>query len=151
MKHFGHLVKVLHWCTDQAMTASLEKMELTAAQGRVMGYLRHCKEPPCPKDVEEVFGLTHPTVSGILTRLEKKEFIVLYPDPSDRRCKRIRVLPKGLSCQETMHQTILAMEQQIVQDFSPEEIEAFQTLLSRAITNMGGHPGSPGIKEERKA
>ena len=29
--------------------------------------------------------------------------------------------------------------------------EAATALLSRAITNMGGHPGSPGIKEERKA
>ena len=137
MKHYGHLVKVLHWCTDQAMTAALEEMDLTAAQGRVMGYLCFCKDPPCPKDVEEMFHLTHPTVSGILTRLEKKEFIEVYPDPADRRCKRIRVLPKGVQCHETMHRIILDMEERIVQDFSPEEKDQFHQLLSRAITNMG--------------
>ena len=149
MKHYGHLVKVLHWCTDQAITAGLEQVGLTAAQGRVMGYLSHCKEPPCPKDVEEVFRLSHPTVSGILTRLEKKEFIELYPDPADKRCKRIRVLPKGEECRETMHRTIQDMERQIVEDFSPEEQERFHGLLLRAIKNMGGGC-IPAPKEETK-
>ena len=48
----GHLVKILHCCTEQAITEALEKLELTAAQGRVMGYLARCREPACPKDVE---------------------------------------------------------------------------------------------------
>ena len=150
MKHYGHLVKVLHWCTDQAMTAGLEKVGLTAAQGRVMGYLGSCQEPPCPRDVEEFFHLSHPTVWGILTRLEKKEFIALYPDPADRRCKRIRVLPKGEECRESMHRTIRDMEQRIIQDFSPEEQALFQDLLLRAIKNMGGSCCVPAPREERK-
>lgn len=149
MKHYGHLIKVLHWCADQAMTEGLEKVGLTAAQGRVMGYLGCCKEPPCPRDVEETFHLTHPTVSGILTRLEKKEFIELYPDPADKRCKRIRVLPKGEECRETMHRTIRDMEHRIVEDFSPEEREQFHALLLRAIKNMGGGC-VPAPKEETK-
>jgi len=148
VKHYGHLVKILHWCTNQAMTSALEEMELTSAQGRVMGYLSHCEEPPCPKDVEEVFHLSHPTVSGILTRLEKKEFIELYPDPADRRYKRIRILPKGQTCSKTMHETIVNMEHQIVKDFTPEEAELFHSLLSRAITNMGGGSLPPTDKEE---
>ena len=66
----GHLVKILHCCTEQAITDALEKLELTAAQGRVMGFLARCPEPPCPKAVEEAFHLSHPPVSGLLTRLE---------------------------------------------------------------------------------
>ena len=150
MKHYGHLVKVLHWCTDQAITAGLEQVGLTAAQGRVMGYLGFCKDPPCPKDLEEVFQLSHPTVSGILTRLEKKEFIELYPDPADRRCKRIRVLPKGEQCRETMDRTIRDMEHRIVKDFAPQERELFQSLLLRAIENMGGSCCAPGPEEENE-
>ena len=75
--HYGHLVRILHWCTDQSMTNALEAMELTSAQGRIMGFLAHRTQPPCPKDIEEEFRLTHPTVSGLLSRLEKKEFIQL--------------------------------------------------------------------------
>ena len=53
--HFGRLARILHWCTDQSMTAELEKMELTASQGHIMGFLAHRDAPPCPRDIEQEF------------------------------------------------------------------------------------------------
>ena len=123
-------------------------MDLTAAQGQIIGFLSFRKDPPCSRDIEEAFQLSHPTVSGILTRLEKKEFIELYPDPADRRCKRIRVLPKGELCRETMDRTIRDLEHQIVKDFAPQEQELFHSLLLRAIENMGGNCCTPRPEEE---
>ncbi len=149
MVHNGHLVKILHCCTEQAITEALEKLELTAAQGRVMGYLARNPCPKCPKDVEEAFHLSHPTVSGLLARLEKKGFLELYPDPDDHRCKRIRILPKGMHSHETMHHTIVEMEHRMVSDFTPEEEEAFHTLLTRAIANMGVPSEHPQHKEDQ--
>lgn len=148
MPHYGHLLRILHWCTDQAMTSALESMELTAAQGHIMGYLTHCTEPPCPRDVEEKFHLSHPTVSGILSRLEQKGFLELRPDPRDRRCKRIWVLPKGMECHDLMHSTILSNEERLVRDFTPEERELFCQFLQRAISNMGHTPCHPESKED---
>lgn len=147
-KHYGHRVRILHWCTDQAMTAALADMELTAAQGHIMGYLARRQAAPCSRDIEEEFHLSHPTVSGLLSRLEKKGFIEFRPDPKDRRCKRIYVLPKGQQCQATMHQTILDNEAQMVKDFTDQEKEEFSALLERAIANMGGGPCQRGQKEE---
>ena len=146
--HFGHLIRILHWCTDQTMTSALEKMELTAAQGHIMGFLSHCSTPPCPRDVEEAFHLSHPTVSGILSRLEQKDFIQLRPDPEDRRCKRIYIQPRGLQCHETMHQIIRDNEARLIQDFRPEEAELFADFLRRSIENMGGSPCQHQPKEE---
>ena len=146
--HYGHMLRILHWCTDQSMTNALETMELTAAQGHIMGYLAHCKQAPCPRDIESEFHLSHPTVSGILSRLEQKGFIQLRTDPDDRRCKRIYVLPKGIECHELMHQTIQTNERRIVEGFTPEEQEQFARLLQRAITNMGGGPCRQRNKEE---
>ena len=138
--HYGHLLRILHWCTDQSMTSALEDMELTAAQGHIMGFLAHSTEPPCPRDVEEKFHLSHPTVSGLLQRLEKKEFIQLKADESDRRCKRIHVLPKGRQCMENMNQVIQNNEKRLVAGFTPEEQSLFADFLNRAITNMGASP-----------
>ena len=147
--HYRHLLRILHWCTDQAMTNALEKMELTAAQGHIMGFLAHAKEPPCPRDIEEAFRLTHPTVSGLLSRLEKKDFIALLPDEHDRRCKRIHVLPKGRQCQENMHRVISGNEQRLVEGFTPEEQAQFAAFLHRAIENMGAAScPKPTHKEE---
>lgn len=122
------------------MTNALAQMELTAAQGRIMGYLAHRKTAPCSRDIEEEFHLSHPTVSGLLCRLEKKGFIEFRPDPDDRRCKRIYILEKGFQCTDTMHKTIRDNEARMVQDFTPEEKEQFLSLLGRAIANMGVTP-----------
>ncbi len=130
------------------MTEALAEMELTAAQGRIMGYLARRKDPPCSRDIEEEFQLSHPTVSGILTRLEKKGFIDFLPDPGDRRCKRIFILPKGTECTQTMHDTIEKIEARMVRDFTEEEKAVFADLLRRAITNMGGSPCCRKQKEE---
>lgn len=147
-KHYGHLARILHWCTDQAITRALEEMDLTSAQGHIMGFLAHSKEPPCPKDVEEKFHLSHPTVSGLLSRLEKKDFIALRPDVHDRRCKRIYILPKGKECQEQMHQAITSIENQMVAGFTEAEQHQFETLLERAVSNMGGYLHHKTHKEE---
>lgn len=145
---YSHYIRLLHSTTDQAMTAALASMDLTAAQGHIMGFITHSPQPPCPRDIEEAFRLSHPTVSGILSRLEKKSFIQLRPDETDRRVKRIYVLPKGKELADTMHATILASEAKLTQNFSDEEKELFAQLLQRAIRNVGVHPCSRRHKEE---
>lgn len=147
-KAFGHYVRILHWCTDQRITNALAQMELTASQGPVLGFIAHRKEPPCARDIEEEFHLSHPTVSGLLRRLEKKGFIEFFPDAQDKRCKRLRLLPKGQQCIEIMHRTILENERAMVQGFTEEEQELFFTFLNRAIHNMGGDPCCRKSKEE---
>lgn len=148
LPRYGHYIRMLHSATDQAMTNALASMELTAAQGHVMGYITHRKTAPCSRDIEEAFRLSHPTVSGILSRLEKKGFIEFRPDETDRRCKRIYILPKGMELNETMHRTILEAEGKMVQGFTEKEKEQFTCLLNRAIENMGVSQCKRKHKEE---
>ena len=132
------------------MTAALAQMDLTAAQGHIMGYLAHRTQPPCSRDIEEAFHLSHPTVSGLLSRLEKKGFIEFRPDAGDRRCKRIYILPKGQECNEMMHHTITRVENRMVEGFSDEERALFLHFLERSIANMGITPNHQS-KEEHSA
>ena len=138
--HYGHLARLLHCSIDQALTNAVEGMELTAAQGRVVAFVIHAQEPPCPRDIEQAFHLSHPTVSGLLSRLEQKGFLESRTDPQDRRCRRIYILPKGVETFDKMHQAIGEIEERIVQDFTPEERKQFVWLMRRAIHNMGGNP-----------
>lgn len=144
--YYGHLIRILHWRTDQTITDTLDKLGLTASQGRVLGYVAHHPEPPCPRDIESDFHLSHPTVSGLLSRLEQKGFLQLRTDPQDRRCKRIYLLEKGKACQAQIRQRIHQHEAQLVQGFTPEEQAQFASLLQRAIENLGDCPSK--TKEE---
>lgn len=145
--HYGHLIRILHWCTDQAMTDALEQMDLTAAQGRLMAFVAHRgQQPTYAKDLEAELHLSHPTVSGLLSRLEQKGFISLETDPSDRRSRRIVISPKGLACHERMHAVIAQNESRIVKGFTPEESAQFTAFLQRAIENL--HPEDGCRKKE---
>lgn len=134
--YYGPRFHVLHCRVQQLITNALAEMDLTGQQGRIIGYISRCDRPPCPRDLEEVFRLRHPTVSGLLGRLEKKGFIRQEPDPEDRRCKRIYLLPKGEDCNQVIKDTIAATEERITQNFTAEEQTQFQALLDRAIANI---------------
>lgn len=146
--NYGHLIRILHWSNCHVLHEALEEMELTPSQGGILGFLSFQKQPPCPKDIEAAFHLSHPTVSGLLSRLEQKGFLELRPDPKDRRSKRIYSLPKGIACQDRMHSIIAHNEEQIVHDFTPDEQAQFIDLLLRAIQNMGEEVRPPEFKEE---
>lgn len=147
---YGHFARILHGCIDQAINSDLEEMELTASQGRIMGFLSRQQTPLCPRDLEEAFHLSHPTVSGLLYRLEQKGFLQLRTDPEDRRCKRIYILPKGDACNETMRNTIDGFEQKMVKGFSETDKRQFTLLLTRAMRNLSDNPDFQFEKEESK-
>ena len=147
---YGKLIRILNNCTGHAMTSALASVELTAAQGHIMGYIFHRADAPCARDIEDAFQLSHPTVSGILSRLEQKGFIEMRPDAQDRRCKRIYALEKGSQLHETMHRTIRENEEKMVQNFSEEEKELFRSLLLKAIDNFDGGQCKKRHKEESK-
>ena len=147
-KTFGGRIRLLHWCTSQAMNESLSQIGLTSAQGHIMGRLMHSKEHLRARDIEREFCLSHPTVSGILSRLEKKGFIELRPDPADKRCKRIYVLDKASEFSSLMSETIEKNASRLVDGFTPEEAAQFAAYLERAIGNMGVRPPELSCKEE---
>lgn len=136
-KGYGHRIKVLNSFMEQIMNRELTDLDLTAAQGRIIGYLAHSKEVPCARDLEEFFDLSHPTVSGLLSRMEDKGFIRLASDQRDRRIKRIYLLEKGEACSKRIRECIWENEACFLQGFSPEEAELFLEFLQKAVENLG--------------
>ena len=136
MVTFGRIFRSLDCALGRKMDQALSGMELTFSQGHIIGYLAHCKTPPCAKDIEDRFHLSHPTVSGLLARLEKKEFIALREDPEDRRRKLVYILPKGRQCSETMGAVIQNGDKQLLEGFTSEEAAQFQDYLFRALHNV---------------
>ena len=143
MFSYGHMFRMLSCAMGQRLTAALSGMDLTSAQGPILGYLAHCGAPPCAKDIEDRFQLTHPTVSGLLSRMEKKGFIVQKPDPEDRRRKLVCLKPKGLECTQALGAVIKENDETLLQGFTQEERAQFRDYLVRAMHNL-----SPDFKEE---
>lgn len=137
MYPYTNMMRRLHIATRQRIDEALTQMDLTSAQGHIIGSLMLRKEPPCPRDLEQEFHLSHATVSGLLARMEKKGFIRQEEDPLDRRCKRIYPLPRAVECGEHIHRTIVDSAEQMLRGFTPEEQALFADFLSRSARNMG--------------
>lgn len=135
-KHMGHYFKTIQIRMEHLMNCQLQELDLTSAQGHIIGYLAWSKQPPCAKDIEKFFGLSHPTVSGLLSRMESKGFVELRPDEQDRRMKRVVLLEKGMACSRQIHRCILENDRKMMEGFSPEETELFLGMLCRVIANM---------------
>lgn len=146
--HIGHYFKKLHFLMEQSMNRQLQELDLTNAQGHAIGYLTCHSEAPCARDLEIAYGLSHATVSGILSRMEGKGFIEIRPDQKDRRVKRIYLMEKGKACSKEIAQRIAVTEQTMAQGFSTEELELFQSFLERAARNLNAAVLESNTKRE---
>lgn len=141
----GPLVRRLDNLIGRTIGQARESIGLTATQGFVLGYLaRHEGQPLCLRDLEAQFDLTHPTVSGILSRLEAGGYLELRADEHDRRYRRIFLLPKGAEAHRHMAVAIGHMEERMVSGMTPEDRQRLCGLLTLAIENLNFQP----VKEE---
>ena len=133
----GQQMRIAHQAIHQHIDRKLSSLELTGIQSFVLRCLsERSGEVVYPRDIEKQFHLTHPTVSGILQRLESKGFISILPDPDDRRCKPPTATEKAEQCHLRIRDTFHALEQETLQNFSPEEVQTLLRLLDRAIENL---------------
>ena len=136
-RHLGHRVRILSQAIRQAIDRKLCDLDLTGQQSFIIRYLSERQDQVVyPKDIEKRFHLTHPTVSGVLQRLEAKDFVVLEPDRADRRCKRIRLTDRARRCDAAVGQAFETLECVMCSGMSSEEQQTLRRLLDQAAENL---------------
>ena len=147
----GPRIKRISNAMDRKRTVDLEDLGLTSSQGLVLGYLaRHQDEAVFPGDVCRHFGLSQPTVTGILQRLEAKGFLVYADDPDDRRRRRLVPTEKALDCHQRVLERFRETEALLSAGMEAEELDRLRTLLDRVLTNLGDEDcaANPEQKED---
>ena len=114
---------------------NLSVYNLTSIQADVLMYvLRNYQSREVNQlDIQAVFKLTNPTVSGIIDRLEEKEFIKRVRSEKDARYRRLVPLPKGEALYEDLRRRAADAEARFVRDMTPEEAAEFKRLLKVAL------------------
>ena len=136
-QNLGPRLRYLNNRITQYMDQQFLALDLTSTQSFILHHLSlHENEAMYPKDIEKRFHLTHPTVSGVLQRLEAKNFIVIEPDRADRRCKRIRLTDRARRCDEAVGQAFETLERLMCSGMSDEEQQTLLRLLDLASANL---------------
>lgn len=105
--------------------------ELTASQARILGFITHSSECVCSRDVENHFDLTHPTVNGIIKRLEAKGMVYSEQSKSDKRVRNLYITEKAKLLDKKIQKLICDNENKIIATLSEDEQKVLLELLKK--------------------
>ncbi|HIZ76633.1 MAG TPA: MarR family transcriptional regulator [Firmicutes bacterium] len=130
-------IKVLNTAIERILNKELAEYDITYTQATVIGYLKHHPEQDiCQKDIEINLGLTHPTVSSILSRMEEKNMIETRNMASDRRYKYIDLTEKAMNISDEIHTVIQRITAELFAGVSKEEQQVFSNVLKTLISQV---------------
>ena len=130
-------VKIISDCVEKAANQHFKQLNLTLSQARILIYLRGRNgEKTSQKDIEDYFEVTHPTVIGILKRLESKGLITSGFDSEDKRVKNIYLTENEASIYNAMDDFKNTMEQKLMQGLTDVQIQELKALLKSVYENI---------------
>ncbi len=137
-KECSRLLRSLHLEMKKNFNKEVESLNLTAVQCQILLFLfhQHEKQEINQRDIERMYGLSNPTVSGILKRLEEKELIARKVCKKDGRFKKIEVTEKAIELKNQLHERGMEAEAKLVRGLSLEEQEEFKRILEIMTDNI---------------
>ena len=133
----GCLLKMITDKIKIQADANLAQHDLTLTQSRVLGYLARNGGTATQKEIEGFLQGSHPTVAGVIGRMEQKGFVSCRPDPSDKRSKIVCQTERAAAIAQDMHATIQATEQQMLRSLTPEQITSLESTLRTIYADLG--------------
>lgn len=133
----GYLIKTLHLQTECTMAKTVKEMGLTPSQTMVIGYMRHHTDRDIsPIDLSRHFDISHPTVVGILKRLEDKGYVTMERSKSDSRRKTVVLTDKTDDLDRKIRETLDHTEEVLRRGISAADQEIFKNTALKMIENM---------------
>ncbi|MBM0277491.1 MarR family winged helix-turn-helix transcriptional regulator [Micromonospora tarensis] len=122
------LVKDLANHIEAHLRVRAAALGLTASQGNA---LRELTYPMTLRELAERMSCEPSNVTFIADRLAEQGYLERHPHPDDRRAKQLVLTPRGIELRERLLE--LLSEDSPLSPLAPEEQEALQHLLTRAL------------------
>ena len=133
----GFLIKQIDTAIKQKIDAKLAKYDLTLQQSRVLLYIMHCEgHRTSQRDIERFLHVTHPTVAGVVCRLEEKGFVTTTAGEKDRRLTMVELSEQSKRLFAGREKGRIDMERQMFQGISAAEKEELLRLLRKVRNNV---------------
>lgn len=126
--------QLLHLSKYQAMKR-MEDIGLKPSQAGVL-FVLNCEGRLSQRELAEKIGITPPSMTVALRKLEDRGYIVKEPDKEDQRIIRILLSDKGKECIEELKGIMDSMEELLFQGISSEERMFFRRLVLEMRKNL---------------
>lgn len=136
-KDIGYFIKRIDEKLKARVDADLKSHNLTLMQSAVLTFLFSREDSQATqKEIEEHLGISHPAVTGIVSRMEQNGHVTTWMDPKNRRNKMVRLTPQAAALGEMMNSKRQHWEETMLRGFSPEETVQLKELLWRVTQNL---------------
>ena len=126
----GTLLKQIHDIMEKNANNVLREQDLTISQSGVLVLLDE-KEGKTAlfKELEKDFGVSQPTMVGILNRLEQKDLVEVLNDSEDKRIRKAHLTHKGADKCKEGYKHMNSAEAQLLKSLTDDEKKEFNRLL----------------------
>lgn len=124
----GYLIKSINDKLKVRADTELKKYHLTMSQSRVLVYLRSRGGQAPQKEIETFLDVAHPTVVGLVSRMEQNGYVTCWPC-EDGRNKYVKLTAQAEAIDRDMQENMHANEEMLLAPLSPEEREQLRDLL----------------------
>ena len=135
-KDIGYLIKNINDKLKARADAELKKYNLTLTQSRVIAYLDSCGGQAMQKEIELYLEVSHPTVTGLVSRMEQNGFVSSLTDENDKRNKIVRLTERAKEVGNEMRQRVMRNEKRMLEPLSAEDVKQLRKTLLLLLKNL---------------
>lgn len=134
--NIGFLVKSISDKVKVHADADLKSHNLTLSQSRILMFLLKNGGSATQKEIESFLDVSHPTVVGLVARMERNGFVTFQQDSSDRRNKIVCLTPHANEVGRDMDSVVSTMEQKMLYSLSEEQARQLTEMLEIVLHNV---------------
>ncbi len=124
-----------------AVGAALAEVGLHVGQEMVLSHLWK-EDGLTPSNLAERLGVEPPTITNMLSRMEKAGFLKRCRDSRDARCTRVYLTEKGRELREPVESRWEAVQRNAFARITAEEEALLRGLLGEIHNNLTREPGA---------
>lgn len=113
----------------------MDELKLKPSQAAIL-FVLHCQGNMSQRELAEVIGITPPSMTVALRKMEDQGYVLREPDHNDQRIIRIQLAKKGIECVDGVKCVIKEMEELTLKSLSQEERLFMRRLLSEMKKNL---------------
>lgn len=133
----SYLFKQITIINDKTLNKGFESFDITFTQFKILKYLLYFSDKVITqKDIEKHFGISNPTVTGVLDRLEEKKLLERVEVPTDRRKKAIVITAKGRGLLKETKAIFDRQEELFTKNFSDNDLKQLREYLYKIKNNL---------------
>ena len=133
----GYMLKIVNDALERNANETLRKEDLTLSQLKVLGFINTKEEgKTTQKELEDALAVSHPTINGILKRLEAKGIIVSELSVNRRMTKTVGLTEAGKEIVKKTESHRLEHEKRLSKNLSAEEKASLLFYLKKVYEGL---------------